>query len=103
MGRMLLGIVVALSGCAPTVVTQFNGHSIQIQSSSPRMTPYVISVAQRICGTQGLQAEYASTISPASTFIYYHLFLCLTQARPNAGLPSGIRTTPNYLETTSTL
>lgn len=102
--RAALMASIVLTACTPTVITEYNGTSIRIQSLSSRVTPEVLSEAQRVCGTQGLQAEFASTASRANDiFTHFHLFLCLTRAKPNAGLPRSIVRTPNYLETTSTL
>jgi hypothetical protein len=102
--RAALMASIVLTACTPTVITEYNGTSIRIQSLSSRVTPEVLSEAQRVCGTQGLQAEFASTASRANDiFTHFHLFLCLTRAKPNSGLPRSIVRTPNYLETTSTL
>jgi hypothetical protein len=102
--RLALIACISLSACAATEVVDYNGNSIRIQSNSRNATSEVVSEAQRICSTQGLQAEYASTAYRANDiFTYYHLFLCLTHAKPNAGLARGIVPTRNYLETTSTL
>jgi hypothetical protein len=104
MVRIFIFSALALAACAPTAVVSYNGDSIRIQSASATVTPEVLSEAQRICGTRGLQAEYASTAYNEATFTSYHLFLCLSSTKPNAGLPTGAtRNEPNYLETTSTL
>jgi|JI7StandDraft_1071085.scaffolds.fasta_scaffold294302_2 hypothetical protein len=101
----LLALVsfVLVSACAETVVTDYNGDSVLIQSSSRSVTEEAFSEARRICGTRGLQAEYASTRATANQFVYRHLFLCLTHTKPNYGMPSGSMRRVNYLETTSTL
>lgn len=102
--RFVIFACLSLSACAATEIVDYNGSSIRIQSNSSRVTPYVVSEAQRVCRTQGLQAEFASTgYRPNDIFTYFHLFLCLRQAKPNAGLPYGTVPSKNYLETTSTL
>ncbi|MBW6507277.1 MAG: hypothetical protein K0B00_11070 [Rhodobacteraceae bacterium] len=101
--RKLLFLAFALSACAPTVVTEYNGDSIRIQSNSSKPPGLAVAEAQRICGTQGLKAEYASTFSHQSTLTYSHLFLCLTSTKPNLGLPQTVSGAPNYLESTATL
>ena len=104
MFRIAIILCLSLTACADTVVTQYNGSSIRIQSNSRQVTPYVVSEAQRICGTQGLQAEFASTTSrPNDIFTHYHLFLCLSHAKPNAGLATGSAQALGYLESTATL
>jgi len=102
--RIALIACLGLTACAETEITEYNGNSIRIKSASSKVTPDVVSEAQRICRTQGLKAEFASTTSLVNDyFTHYHLFLCLTQTKRNAGLPQGIMRTPNYLETTATL
>jgi hypothetical protein len=94
----------ALSACAPTVVTDYNGDSIRIQSSTASVTSEALNEARRICATRGLQAEYASTqSSPTDLFLHRHLFLCLSRTKPNYGLPSGQAGQLGYLENTATL
>ncbi len=94
--------LLSLSACAETLVTDYNGHSIRIQSAG-RVDAEALGEARRICGMQGLQAEYASSQFFESDLSYRHLFLCLSRAKPNAGLPAGTVGRTTYLETTSTL
>jgi len=101
--RKYLLLALMLSTCAPTVVTEYNRDSIRIQSVSSTPTAQAVAEAQRICGTQGLKAEYASTFSHQSTLTYSHIFLCLTSTKPNAGLPQTVSRAPSYLESASTL
>ncbi len=103
MHRIALLSFVLMCACAETVVTDYNGDSILIQSSSARVTSVAFEEARRICGTRGLQAEYASTRYTTNQFVYRHLFLCLSQAKPNYGMPPGSIRRVTYLETTSTL
>lgn len=96
----------ALSACAPTAVTGFNGNSIRIQSQSSVPTPEVVAEAQRICATEGLNAEYASTRTNDYNRVSNHLFLCLTTAKPNAGLPVSSGRSGSgegYFDSTSTM
>jgi len=103
MRRLFLAIsLLSLSACADTVVTDYNGHSIRIQSAGG-VDAEVLGEARRICGTQGLQAEYASSQFFEGDLTYRHLFLCLSRAKPNAGLPAGTVPRTTYLETTATL
>ena len=95
--------MLCLSACAPTVVTKYNGSSIRIQSMQKAVTYAVLDEARRICGTQGLLPEYASTAWNQQTLVSNHLFLCLTRTKPNAGLPSSSHREVSYLEKTSTL
>lgn len=103
MNRLLILALIFLPACADTLVTDYNGDSIRIQSSSARVTSEAFEEARRICGTRGLLAEYASTGYTASDFVYQHLFLCLSQTKPNYGMPAGSVRRVSYLETTSTL
>lgn len=100
--RMSVAALLVLQACAQTAVTEYKGNSIRVQSSSYKVNQEAVSEAVRICRTQGLQAEYASTSSYQSSLTYSHLFLCLTRAKPNAGLP-GATAQRSYLETSSTL
>lgn len=95
--------LILLSACAETVVMDYNGHSIRIQSQSRTVDAEALAEARRICGTQGLQAEYASTVFIEPSLTYRHLFLCLSRTKPNAGLPPGSVPRTTYLETTATL
>lgn len=103
MSRLSVLAFILLSACAETVVTDYNGDSIRIQSSSARVTSEAFGEARRICGTRGLLAEYASTRYTANDFVYQHLFLCLSQTKPNYGMPAGSIRRVSYLETTATL
>lgn len=106
MFRFVCISLMALSACAPTVVTGFNGNSIRIQSQASRPTPEVVAEAQRVCATEGLYAEYASTQTNDYTWVSNHLFLCLTTAKPNAGLPVSTGASGSgdgYFDSTSTM
>lgn len=104
MRRLALTIsLLLLSACAETLVMDYNGHSIRIQSQSRTVDAEALGEARRICGTQGLQAEYASTVFIEPTLTYRHLFLCLSRTKPNAGLSAGSGMRTNYLESTATL
>lgn len=78
---VILGL---LSGCenpAP-LVSDYNGASVkitqtQIATPSDPKDPAVVGEAQRICGTAGRRAEYASTRLNPNTYEATHLFLCL--------------------------
>ena len=97
-------LLLLVAACAQPVVTEYNGDSIRITGSDSTVTPQILAEAQRICRTQGLQAEYASTLTYQSSFTYSHLFLCLSQTKPNAGLGGIVgRSSVSYLESTSSL
>lgn len=84
MKKLALALL-ALSACAPTVVTEFNGDSVTVQSQYAKVMPDVTAEAARICATKGLRAEYASTrevYAPQyASGAYAHLFLCLDGSR----------------------
>lgn len=103
MTRIALMLALLAAGCAPTAVIQYNGDSIVIQSASSRPDIAATTEARRICATKGLQAEYASSLTHPSGLVTAHLFLCLQNAKPHAGLPPYMSGTPGYLETTATL
>ena len=74
-GLLLLG------ACdAPPVVSDFNGSSVKLQTSS--LVPVhdakasTQTEAGRICGKVGKQAEYASTRT-LPNYVSEHLYLCL--------------------------
>ena len=98
-------LFLALSACAPTVVTGFNGDSIRVQTQSDKVTREALAEAVRICATQGLQAEYASTRYNRQTLVSSHLFLCLSRVKPHNNLPAlaGGGSSHGYLESTATL
>lgn len=113
MFRKLMILALVLPACTPTVVTDYNGHSIRIQSVSREVDAAVVAEAQRVCAAQGLQAEFASTFSnPTNYFHHTHLFLCLPTSRQPSAL-NAVRQTPpvspaptrpvNYFDSTSTL
>ncbi|AOZ69854.1 hypothetical protein LPB142_11420 [Rhodobacter xanthinilyticus] len=94
----------ALTACAPSVITEYNGHSLRVQTTGAKPTAEAVAEARRICAMQGLQAEYASTQTPPNALHSSHLFLCLPQAKPNAGLPRpGGPARVDYLERTATM
>lgn len=74
-------IVSACTEPAP-VVSDFNGHSVKIQQSTiftppnPNL-PGIKTEAQRICGREGKEAEYASSRSGPNNAYADHLFLCV--------------------------
>lgn len=102
--RVALVFVLAVTGCTPLAVTEYNGDSLRIQSDTSTVSAAAFEEAQRICATRGLKAEYASTwSSPVDIFHHSHLFLCLSQTKPNSGMPPGSMRRVTYLETSTTL
>lgn len=99
MHRVLVAGVLSaifLTACTETVVSDYNGDSVTVQSmhSSVAADPTAVSEAARICATVGRRAEYASTrqvYAPQSlTATYAHLFLCLGQETPSySQVPTG--------------
>ncbi len=73
--------VFLLAGCeADPLVSDFNGHSVKIQTSAfstADARPKAQAEADRICGRVGKRAEYASSREVPGTYVYEHLFLCL--------------------------
>ena len=78
---ILTASLLLIAACdAPPVVSDFNGSSVKLQTSS------LVSVrdakagtqieAGRICGKVGKQAEYASTRT-LPNYVSEHLYLCL--------------------------
>jgi hypothetical protein len=80
---MSISTMLALAACDVTepVVSDFNGNSVKIATSSfdsvehQRKTALV--EANRICGKVGKKAEYASTSANAQTYQNTNLYLCL--------------------------
>lgn len=71
----------ALAGCAANpVISDYNGDSVKIQTSSmvagPEVEAETLAEAKRICSKAGKQAEFASTRS-LPNYIAEHLYLCL--------------------------
>ncbi len=73
--------LVTACGNTPAIVSDFNGNSVKIVTSGLETTEYQRSIAQpeaqRICQTQGKNAEYASTRSNSQTYENEHLYLCI--------------------------
>lgn len=103
MFKLIFPLAFLASACAPIAVTGYNGNSIRIQSGYERVTRDVWSEAERICQTQGLHAEYASSRTGSDGLQSEHLFLCLTRTLPNAGMPAGQNIRPNYFDSAKTL
>jgi hypothetical protein len=75
----------ALSACAlpPPTVTAYNESSVQIQQNTLQVAAnprheMVVAEANRICGTSGRRAEYASSQVDTAANTATHLFLCLS-------------------------
>lgn len=75
--------IVAVTACVPAqpIVSDYNGSSVKIQTSSLAATADVKAVTQqeadRICSKTGKRAEYASTVTNPDTYVSEHLYLCL--------------------------
>ncbi len=71
----------ASCGNTPAIVSDFNGDSVKVVTNGLETLDYQRSVAepeaQRICQTQGKNAEYASTRTNSQTYENEHLYLCL--------------------------
>ena len=103
MKRFAFIALLALAACTPPTVINYNGDSVTILSSSAQVNHEIWSEAQRICRDRGLNAEYAASRTSPATWESAHLFLCLHNPKPNAGLPGAVTLRTNYLETTSSL
>ncbi len=83
MHRALLVAPLLLAACVPEpgVVSGFNGSSVTIRQGTfatvAEVTPAIQAEADRICGTAGKRAEFASTLSAPDASYAEHLFLCL--------------------------
>lgn len=71
-------LLLAVAGCTGPVVSDFNGASVKIQTylTSQEEMANALTEAQRICGTAGKRAEFAST-RYMGNYAYEHLYLCL--------------------------
>jgi len=75
--------LLSVAACVPAqpIVSEYNGSSVKIQTSSLAATADIKSSTQteanRICGKTGKRAEYASTVTNPNTYVSEHLFLCL--------------------------
>ncbi|SMX34624.1 hypothetical protein [Actibacterium lipolyticum] len=81
-GMIFVGLF-ALAACdVPPIVSDYNGDSVTIVTSSFQSRETSLPAAQaeatRICQTGGkTRAEYASTRANPNTYEYFNLFLCL--------------------------
>ena len=82
---LLLAASVLIAACDVTqpVVSDFNGNSVKVATSSfdsleyQRQTAEAEAEASRICGKVGKKAEYASTTTNPQTYQSINLYLCL--------------------------
>lgn len=79
----LLAAALMVAACDVTepVVSDFNGNSVKVATSSLDTVPYQRQTAgveaSRICGKVGKKAEYASTSTNPQTYQNINLYLCL--------------------------
>lgn len=79
----LVASFLAVAACVPAqpIVSEYNGSSVKIQTSSLAATADIKTTTQaeadRICGKTGKRAEYASTLTDPNTYVSEHLYLCL--------------------------
>ena len=85
MKKIIVATTLILTACAPTVVTEFNGDSVTVQSAYSAVDPISADEAHRLCAKRGGRAEYASTREvPTPNYLpnkYHHLFRCLPGRR----------------------
>lgn len=101
--RLVFPLILLTTACSQIAVTDYNGSSIRIQSGTRQATREVYNEAERICRTQGLHAEYASTRGHGNAMQYTHLFMCLNSVAPNAGLPGGQAVRAGYFDSTRSM
>lgn len=81
--HFLFAASVLIAACDVTepVVSDFNGNSVKIATSSFDTMEYQRKTAgaeaSRICGKVGKKAEYASTTTNPQTYQSINLYLCL--------------------------
>lgn len=79
----LVASLMAVAACVPAepIVSDYNGSSVKIQTSSLAATADIKATTQaeadRICAKTGKRAEYASTVNDPNTYVSEHLYLCL--------------------------
>lgn len=79
----ILAATLVVSACDVTqpVVSDFNGNSVKVATSSFDTIEYQRQTAgaeaARICGKVGKKAEYASTTTNPQTYQSINLYLCL--------------------------